>query len=96
MEIGRHVEEADNLNMTIQSLQMPWNNVSSRQTSRQGSLDPQGRPMSRDSMRSGALGAGVTRSSLRGGDVGRGTPVQRRDTPATERAGDGMFVTFVC
>lgn len=54
--MGRHAEEFEQGHSSIQLLQMPWSNISSRPTSRQRSQDPQSRPQSRDSMHSGAGG----------------------------------------
>ena len=65
MEIGRHAEEeVVDGQSSIQLLQMPWNNISSRHTSRHTSQDPQIRPSSRDSMHSG--GGGFRSSVSRG------------------------------
>jgi hypothetical protein len=80
MEIGRHAEEFEHGHSSIQLLQMPWSNISSRPTSRQQSQDPQSRPQSRDSMHSGG---GVFLSSVSHGflddtDIRYDTPINRR------------------
>jgi hypothetical protein len=83
MEIGRHAEEIDNRQSSIQLLQMPWNNISSRHTSRQTSQDPQGRPQSRDSMHSGGGGfrSSVSRGILEDDDFRQSSPDHHRYVP---------------
>jgi hypothetical protein len=39
-EVARHADDVDNNYSSIQLLQMPWSNMSSRPTSRQASQDP--------------------------------------------------------
>jgi|SRR5947207_1250188 len=83
MEIGRHAEEVGDGGTSIQLLTMPWNNISSRHTSRQTSHDPQGRPQSRDSMHSGGGGfrSSVSRILDSTDFSGQSPPVQRRYEP---------------
>jgi hypothetical protein len=74
MEIGRHAVEVVDRQSSIQLLQMPWNNISSRHTSRQTSQDPQNRPPSRDSMHSGGGGFRSSVSRGFGEDIDFGPP----------------------
>ena len=80
MEIGRHAEDVGD-DSSISLLKMPWNNIPSRQSSRQASQDPQ-RPPSRDSLHSGG---GAFRSSVSRGfqddmDYGFSTPVRPQNS----------------
>lgn len=83
MDIGRHAEDEEGGQASIQLLQMPWTNMSSRQTSRQGSQDPHAQD---------GVGGGVHRSSISHGggfdemSFGRSSPLQRR-YESRERAG---------
>jgi hypothetical protein len=76
MEIGRHAGDDEGGHSSIQLLQMPWTNMSSRQNSRQGSQDPHAQDA--------GAGGGVFRSSIsRGGgyddmSFGPSSPLQRR------------------
>lgn len=75
MDIGRHVEDEEGGHSSIQLLQMPWANISSRQTSRQGSQDPHAQD---------AGGGRTFRSSISHGggfdemSFGQSSPLQRR------------------
>jgi hypothetical protein len=93
MEIGRHAEEVADGGMSIQLLTMPWNNISSRHTSRQTSQDPQGRPQSRDSMHSGGGGfrSSVSRILDDSDIYGQTPPIQRRYEPGG-RVASGMLL----
>jgi hypothetical protein len=87
MEIGRDAEELEHGHSSIQLLQMPWTNISSRQSSRQASQDPFGRPQSRDSMKSGrVLHSSISYGIVDDIELGRSSPPQRRDGPR-ERIG---------
>ena len=93
MEIGRHAEEVGDGGTSIQLLTMPWNNISSRHTSRQTSQDPQGRPQSRDSMHSGGGGfrSSVSRILDDTDFGGASSPIQRRYEPGGG-VGSGMLL----
>jgi hypothetical protein len=75
--MGRIADETDHAHSSIQLLQMPWN-LSSRQSSRQGSQDLFGRPQSRDSNKSIADGfrSSVSRGILDDLDFGVSSPDQ--------------------
>ena len=95
MEIGRHAEEiGDGGQSSIQLLQMPWNNISSRHTSRQTSQDLQGgRQQSRDSMHSGGGGfrSSVSRGILEDIDFGGpSSPPQRHEPSDYVGTADGI------
>jgi hypothetical protein len=94
MEIGRHAEDVGDPQSSIQLLQMPWNNIPSKQTSRQTSLDPQGRPPSRDSMHSGGGGfrSSVSRGILEDMDFGPSSPAPRDETAKRFPTANGTSV----
>jgi hypothetical protein len=94
MEVGRHAQDEGDFHSSIQLLQMPWNNISSRPTSRQPSQDPQARPASRDSTRSAG---GVYRSSisrvLDDMDYWRSSPPERPHSSVRVGGASGMSET---
>lgn len=93
MEIGRHAEEVGDGGTSIQLLTMPWNNIPSRNTSRQTSQDPQGHSQSRDSMHSGGGGfrSSVSRILDDTDFGGQSSPIQRRYEPGAHGA-SGMLL----
>ena len=79
MEIGRDAEEVEQGHSSIQSFQMPWN-MSSRQPSRQASVDGLGRPASRNSVYSGEEGflSSFSHGVLDDSDFRGNSPIQHR------------------
>jgi hypothetical protein len=87
MEIGRHAPDMEPGHTSIQSLQMPWANMSSRPTSRQPSADPH-RPASQASFE-GGLRRSVSRGFFDDGFSG-GWP----SSPVVARTQRASQVTF--